>query len=294
MKINDCLSSFFQFLEVEKGLSQNTLEAYNVDLREFFEFYKDTIKDSDDLKGEDINSYVIDLSINGYSTSSISRKISAIKNFYMFILDEQINTNIELNITTPKKEKHLPSFLSVEEVESLLDAPDLSKINELRDKAMLEVMYSSGLRVSELINLKKENVNFIQKIIKVTGKGNKQRSVPIGDFAMDYLAQYLSKIRFNSKMRDSKYIFLNKNGQRISRQYFFTRLKYYADKAGIYKSISPHTLRHCFATHLLEAGADLRLVQEMLGHSKIETTQIYTHISTKRIISAYDLYNKGK
>ena len=212
----------------------------------------------------------------------------------MEIIDENINPNIHLNVVTPKREKHLPSYLSVDEVETLLNAPDLKKDGEYRDKAMLEVMYASGLRVSELINLSKQDINFQQKILKIKGKGDKQRLVPIGDFAMEYLNNYLNLVRSKNIGQTSKYIFLNSRGQKISRQYFFKQVKKYAKRANIDKKISPHTLRHCFATHLLEAGADIRMVQEMLGHANIETTQIYTQISAKRIISAYDLYSKQK
>jgi integrase/recombinase XerD len=170
----------------------------------------------------------------------------------------------------------------------------MSNDGGIRDRAMLEVMYASGLRVSELCSLKLGEVNLINHLLTIYGKGNKQRSVPLSSFAGDYLQKYLDGPRARNKGRSSEYVFLNRNGKPISRVYFFTQIKKYAKKAGIETPISPHTLRHCFATHLLENGADLRSVQEMLGHSKIATTQIYTHVSSKRIMSAYDLYSKRK
>ena len=176
-----------------------------------------------------------------------------------------------------------------------MEQPDIKKPNELKDKAMLELMYSSGLRVSELINLKVSNINFPEKILKDTSKGSKERIVPIGDFAMKYLLLYMNRVRNVSRFKNSNYLFINtKTGKPYSRQSFFKKIKYYAMKAGITKKVSPHTLRHSFATHLLENGADLIMVQKMLGHTNIETTQIYTQVTTQRIISAYDKYSKRK
>ena len=164
----------------------------------------------------------------------------------------------------------------------------------IRDKAMLETMYASGLRVSELLNLEMSNINLNAGIVTIHGKGAKERKVPLGDFAKDYIVKYIDEVRNNLKhIKDKKFLFLNKYGEQLSRQYFFKAIKKYAAKAGITESISPHTLRHCFATHLLENKADLRVVQELLGHTNIATTEIYTHISTKRILSAYDTYMKG-
>ena len=182
----------------------------------------------------------------------------------------------------------------MEEIDRLLDAPDTSKGDGLRDKAMLEVMYASGLRVSELLNLERERLNIKTGVISVMGKGAKERKVPIGEFALDYVIQYIETVRRKNRGKKSKYLFLSKYGEPLSRQYFFKQIKKYALLAGIEVNISPHTLRHCFATHLLENGAELRAVQSMLGHSNIATTQIYTHISTKRIVSAYDLYMNKK
>ena len=193
-----------------------------------------------------------------------------------------------------KKSEHLPNCLTVEEVEALLDAPDVRKKGELRDKAMLETMYASGLRVSELLSLERGMLNIKRGVIKVMGKGSKERKVPIGEFALEYVVRYIEEVREFNVGKGSKYLFLNRCGKPLSRVYFFKQVKKYAERAGINKEISPHTLRHCFATHLLEQGAELRAVQEMLGHSNIATTQIYTHLSKNRIRSAYDLFMNNK
>ena len=192
----------------------------------------------------------------------------------------------------PKKPQHLPTVLSFEEVESLLEQPDLSKPSGIRDRAMLEVMYATGLRVSELLTIEKKNLSIEKKQIRIFGKGAKERYVPISSFALEYLIKYINEVRNESPYRNSKYIFINKEGKPLSRQAFWQIIKNYALKAGIIENVTPHTLRHCFATHLLENGADLRSVQEMLGHSDISTTQIYTHVSSKRIRSAYDMFMK--
>ena len=275
MKIYDSIDLYLQYLTVEKGLESTTIENYKTDINEFFAYFN-MRNDTKEIENTDINEFIHHLLTEGMASSSVARKISSIKNYLMFLIDEGEDNNLSLNFKIPKKENHLPSFLSVEEVELLLNAPDLNTPKGIRDRAMLEVMYSSGLRVSELINLKKSEINFTNKIITLKGKGNKQRSVPIGDYAMDYLLQYMDEIREKNIGKKKVYIFLNNRGDAISRQYFFLAIRKYAKEAGIDKEISPHTLRHCFATHLLEAGAQLRLVQEMLGHSKIETTQIYT------------------
>ena len=182
----------------------------------------------------------------------------------------------------------------MEEVEELFDVIDITKADGLRDRAMLETMYASGLRVSELLLLERKNINLKHGVVSVFGKGAKERKVPLGDFASDFIARYIDEVRCKNPGKNTKYLFLSKYGKPLSRQSFFKQIKKYAALAEIDANISPHTLRHCFATHLLEQGAELRMVQAMLGHSNIATTQIYTHVSTKRIISAYDLYMKRK
>lgn len=292
MKLELAFKYYLQYLITEKGLTNITIDNYKEDFKLFNDFLDNKI-DTSELTGQEIVEYENFLSINGYKTSSISRKISTLKNFYLYIINENINSNIDLNIDVPKKEKHLPSYLTIDEVNRLLSAPDIAKPSELRDKAMLELMYSSGLRVSELVNLKKSEINIPEKMLKIVGKGKKERIIPIGDYAMEFVLKYINTNGIKG-FNSSKYLFLNNRGQVISRQYFFKQIKKYAQKADINKDISPHTLRHSFATHLLENGADLRLVQDLLGHSNIETTQIYTHIGEERIISAYDKYGRRK
>lgn len=294
MDVNNALDKYINYISIEKGLSKNTIESYLNDIIKFLNFYNEKT-DTSEFSDDDIEDYVLNLSTSGMSVSSILRIISSIKGFYVYLISEQLNNKIKLNLIIPKNEKHLPSVLTEQEVNDLLEQPDIKKPNELKDKAMLELMYSSGLRVSELINLKLSNINFPEKILKVTGKGSKERIVPIGDFAMEYLLLYMNRVRNVSRFKNSNYLFINtKTGKPYSRQSFFKKIKYYAMKAGITKKVSPHTLRHSFATHLLENGADLIMVQKMLGHTNIETTQIYTQVTTQRIISAYDKYSKRK
>lgn len=294
MKIELAIKYYKQFLLTEKNVNTKTIEDYDRDFAAFLKFLNG-LKDTSQLSGQDIVEYTYDLSIRGYATSTISRQISTIKNFFIFLVSEGIEKDLELNVVMPKKEKHLPSYLTKEEMERLLNAPNINKKNGLRDRTMFELMYSSGLRVSELVNLTKSELNIPEKILKIKGKREKTRLIPVGEIAMDYLLRYLNESRNKNKFaNESKYLFINKQGKPISRQHFFILVRKYALEAGITKTISPHTLRHSFATHLLENGADLRLVQELLGHTNVETTQIYTHISQDSIISAYDKFNIRK
>jgi integrase/recombinase XerD len=190
--------------------------------------------------------------------------------------------------------KALPVVMTPEDMEQLLAAPDVTTLFGLRDQAMMEVMYASGLRVSELIQLRKADINDHKATIRILGKGDKTRIVPIGEYALQQIEAYLSKRKLVDPKEQSPYLFINRYGKPLSRQFFFTQIKRYAKQVGITLTISPHTLRHSFATHLLEQGASLRAVQDMLGHTHLSTTQIYTHVSEKRILSAFDLYSKRK
>lgn len=290
MLINEVKDEFLSYLIVERGDSKATIDNYSIDLDQFISFEEN--KDISLLKREDISDFINYLSSKGLKTSSIIRRSTVIRLFYIYLNKEKLIDVPLTGLYLPKNEKHLPSVLSTDEVDALLDCFDLTKEVEIRDKAMLETMYASGLRVSELLSLELGNINFVQGYIKTKGKGSKERIIPIGEFALEYLTLYIDKVRRCNVGYKTKYVFLNKEGKPISRQYFWRKVKEYALRANIYTEISPHTLRHSFATHLLENGANLREVQEMLGHSKIETTQIYTHISTKRIISAYDQFMK--
>jgi len=292
MEINEAIALFIKYMRVEKGASNETIASYQSDLELFAKALK--LKNVEDLSPYSIQDYVRIQSRNLLVVSTILRRLSVTRNFYRF-LEAEGYVNDELKrFEVPRSPSHLPVVLTVEEVEELLNAPDINTKDGARDKAMLEVMYSSGLRVSELLSLKFKDINFESGIISVRGKGNKERKVPIGEYALEYLNLYVQTWRKKNVNRTSPYIFLNKYGEPLSRQFFFRRVREYAIKAGISKTISPHTLRHCFATHMLENGADLRAVQEMLGHENIATTEIYTNISVNRVMSAYNLFNKRK
>lgn len=291
MDVVDAIDSYKQFLIAEKGLSKITIENYNEDLKFFFEQFN-MVETTSDLIPDLLEKFLIHQLNLGKSVSTALRRLSTIKNFYLFLSKEKLIDFDIPQIDTPKKPSRLPICLSSEEVDTLLEMPNQDNASGIRDKAMLELMYASGLRVSELLLLERKNVNFKQGILHIFGKGAKERIVPMGDFAKEYVETYVKDVRNKNIGSDSKYLFLNKNGKPLSRVYFFKQIKKYALLAGIDKTISPHTLRHCFATHLLENGAQLRTVQQLLGHTNIATTQIYTHISTKRILSAYDLLMK--
>lgn len=291
MEIVDAVDLYQQYLLVEKGLSVQSVKNYLDDLKQFFALFSD-YKEVSDISGSDLKLFLADQISQGKSISTALRRLSSTKGFLLFLKKDGYFYDEIPEVEPPKKPSRLPTCLSLEEVELLLDAPDMSKPGGIRDKAMLELMYASGLRVSELISLKKKNLNLKKGIVLIFGKGAKERKVPVGEFAMEYVVKYLNEVRGKNKNSNSEYLFLNKNGEPISRQYFFMQIRKYASQVGIDKVISPHTLRHCFATHMLEGGAQLRAVQEMLGHTNIATTQIYTHISTKRILSVYDLLMK--
>lgn len=292
MKVSEAKEEFLTYLIVEKGDAKTTVETYDDDLSQFAVFVDD--KEIESLSADDLTGFMRFLSAAGHKSATIIRRLTTVRGFYLFLNREGLIDVPLVGIRLPKGEKRLPNVLSFDEVEALLEAPDLDKDLELRDKAMLETMYASGLRVSELLTLELGHVNFAEGYVKIRGKGGKERIVPIGDFALDYLNRYLTLVRRKIARKNSRYVFLNKEGNTLSRQYFWKRIKLYAEQAGLETPVSPHTLRHSFATHLLENGANLKEVQEMLGHAKIETTQIYTHVSTKRILSAYDRFmNRG-
>ncbi len=287
MEIIDAVDRYHQYVLVEKGLSPQTWESYLEDIQAFFNYFRDK-KTTDDLLETDLYEFLkYELSI-GHSVSTALRRLSSTKGFYLFLKKDGFFQGNIPDIETPKKPKHLPNCLSEDEVDALLSAPDVSSPSGLRDKAMLETMYSSGLRVSELLKLEKGQVNLTKGIITVFGKGAKERKVPIADYAVDYIKQYIKEVRNKNENKESKYLFLSKKGEPLSRIYFFKQVKKYSELAGITTNVSPHTLRHSFATHLLNHGAQLRIVQGMLGHTNIATTQIYTHVSSEKLKSDYD------
>ena len=287
MEIVDAVDLFHQYVLVERGLSPQTWVSYLEDLQAFFNYFSDK-KDTGDLLETDLYEFLkFELSL-GKSVSTALRRLSSTRSFYLFLKKEGYFTGNIPDIETPKKPKHLPNCLSEEEIDRLLEAPDLTSPSGIRDRAMLETMYSSGLRVSELLNLKRGQVNLNKCIITVFGKGAKERKVPIAEYAVEYIKKYINEVRNKSEFKKSDYLFLNRSGNPLSRVYFFKKVREYAELAGIEITISPHTLRHSFATHLLNHGAQLRMVQGMLGHTNIATTQIYTHVSSEKLKSDYD------
>ena len=294
MEINESFDAFIQYLRVERGVSEITVKNYREDFKIFLLSFPD-VRATDDLNVDMLPEFVRRQDELAHSSSTILRRYSLLRNYFSFLNEEDILHEEIPDVDKPKSSKRLPFVMSNEEVDELLEAPDISKDNGMRDRAMLELMYATGLRVSELLSLRFRNLNMQNGLITVYGKGNKQRSVPVSSFALEFLRKYIDGPRKRVKgSKDTDIIFLNRDGKALSRTYFFMQVKRYAEEKGIDSSVSPHTLRHCFATHLLENGASLRAVQEMLGHSNIATTQIYTEVSTKRIMSAYDLYASRK
>ncbi|WP_148867153.1 site-specific tyrosine recombinase XerD [Thermosediminibacter litoriperuensis] len=289
--MEDLLKQFLEFLSIEKGLARNTIESYKRDLKSYLFFLRSqNITDIKFTSKTTIISYLLLMQKSGKASSSISRACAAIKSFYHFLVRERyIKEDPTINLDTPKLEKKLPRVLTVEEVERLLEQPDTSDPLGFRDKTMLELLYATGIRVSELISLTVDDVNLDMGFLRCLGKGSKERIVPIGSFAVNYLRRYINGTRDRIlKGKSSNILFVNHMGEALTRQGFWKIIKKYARKAGINKEITPHTLRHSFATHLIENGADLRAVQEMLGHADISTTQVYTHITRTRIKEVYD------
>ena len=280
-KEDQYLGSFFNYLVIEKGLSSNSIKAYKIDIKKFVSWLSCSKKPSFiRICESDLNEYIAFMFKNKLSSSSVNRNISSIKAFYLFLIKRKIiMISPAAEIITPKKERYLPASMSELEVEKLLNSPKSSIRIEIRDKAMIEMLYATGMRISELVNLKLNNVDTNRCVVKVLGKGSKERLIPFGENALEALNLYLN-IRPSS---NSKEVFLSNRKRKLSRVTFWQRIKTYLKRENLKLSISPHTLRHAFATHLLNRGADLRSVQLLLGHSDLSTTQIYTHIAKQRL-----------
>tara|TARA_B100001059_G_scaffold107717_1_gene107410 strand:+ start:392 stop:1282 length:891 start_codon:yes stop_codon:yes gene_type:complete len=281
IKKDHLIESFLDSLYIEKGLSQNTVQSYKNDITSFAFWVDESINlPLVRISKIDINKYIAHLFKNGLKSSSVNRKISTIKSFFIFLLKKKhILVSPVDDIEMIKQEKYLPISMSEKEVELLLESPNLDSFIGIRDRAMIEMLYATGMRVSELINLKITDIDHNRLVVKVMGKGSKERLIPYGEVASDYLNAYLK----NRKEINSNEIFLSNRGKKITRSAFWNRIKLYLKKENLKESISPHTLRHAFATHLLNRGADLRSVQILLGHSDLSTTQIYTHIAKQRL-----------
>lgn len=294
MGVRDMIEDFLNYLLVERGLSENTISAYRSDLYKYSDFtQKKKRLHPNEIKRDDIRDYMMTQKERGLSANSISRSLVAIKVFHRFLLREKyIKEDVASVLDSPKLWKHLPESLSISEVEEIIKKPNTRNWLGIRDKAALELMYATGLRVSEIVNLIVDNVNLDIGFVKCVGKGSKERIVPIGRQSQGALTRYIQKVRPKLiKSTPSNILFLSRLGKKISRQSFWKMIKKYALLAGIKKDIAPHTLRHSFATHLLERGADLRVVQEMLGHADISTTQIYTHVNKERLKSIHHQFH---
>ena len=284
-KRNQYIDSFLANLRLEKGLSSNTINAYANDCGSFVNWALiQGHSDIFNLKEEHIEHYVKSFQAQNLASSSINRKISSLKHFYLFLHKKKlVQSNPIANFSGPKNIRSLPKSISQLDVESLIHAPDCKNFVGLRDRAMLELLYATGVRISELINLQYTNIDLNRSLIKVMGKGNKERMIPFGENALSSLFDYINYRRENNLSLSSRDFFISQQGKKITRQAFWHRIKSYLQQTGLPIDISPHTLRHAFATHLLNNGADLRSVQMLLGHSDLSTTQIYTHIAKQRL-----------
>ena len=293
--MNDHIQDFLHYLVVEKRLSQNTISSYERDLNAYVRFLSDRegICTLNDVERHHITNYLYKLKQEGKAVATIARTLSTLRTFHHFLLREEVvDRDVTIHIDSPKAERKLPQVLTTKEVDRLLEAANDKSPSGLRNKAMLEVLYASGIRVSELIELNLNDIHLTMGFIRTIGKGNKERIVPIGTMAIQAVLEYLENGRQALvKNRKENALFVNRLGKRLTRQGFWKIIKKLASQANIQKTLTPHTLRHSFATHLLENGADLRSVQEMLGHADISTTQIYTHVTKKRLSDVYSTFH---
>ena len=290
MEFLRAVDAYLDHLNLERGLSAHTVASYRLDLTQFAEGARVSTVEQVDRKG--VTAYLADRRRAGISPSSTARFLSALKGLYRFLqLNKWHDRNPAEEVDAPKRWRTLPHYLSVEEVDRLLAAPDTAAPNGLRNRAMLEVLYATGLRVSELVTLKLDQIAEDPPLLRVIGKGNKERLVPMGKDAWRLLNDYLSQVRPRQNKALSSHVFLNNRGGPLTRQRFWQIVKGYALKAGIERPLHPHVLRHSFATHLLENGADLKSLQMLLGHADITTTQIYTHITEERLKKVYEKYH---
>ena len=286
------IEDFILHLQIEKNASSYTIQNYKIDLMQAFDlFAKMKIFEAGNMDRLHIRNYLSVLQNNGYEKTSIKRKLSVLRSFFSFLVRERvIDKNPFINIRSPRIEKKIPVFLDESEIKTLLELPKGTTILNLRDKAIMETLYATGIRVSELVSLNIQDLDFLGEMIKITGKGRKQRLIPIGSVALEVLNDYLAlREKYLSKKKIfHNVVFINARGGRLTTRSVCRVINHYVKVSGIKKSITPHSLRHTFATHLLNAGCNLRAVQEMLGHVNISTTQIYTHLSTSRIKKIYE------
>lgn len=289
--MDELLCTFLEYLQVEKGYSPNTVASYKSDLKKFLDFSKTKNKtDIREVKRDYLAAYIFNLHKGKNSPATMARHIASLKGFFRFLcLENILEIDPSINIETPKLAKKLPKVLTVDEVDMLLRDPLDVSFFSIRDKAMLELLYATGMRVSELINLDLIQIDLDMCFVRCTGKGDKERIIPIGSLAVKSIKTYLEFARSKlTGIKTTNALFLNNHGQRLTRQGFWKIIKKHALVKGIKKDITPHTLRHSFATHLLANGADLRSVQELLGHADVATTQIYTHLTKSRLKEVYE------
>lgn len=283
--MNENLENYRNYLKYERAYSDNTVGAYMNDLNKYEEFLKKNILESDT---EDLEKYL--KYIKNLESTTVAHKITSIKSYFNYNIKRGIvSVNPADKVSRPKLTKHLPEYLTEEEVGKLLDV-EVKSPYDYRNKTILELLYSSGIRISELVNIKTPNYDSEECLIRIMGKGSKERIVPLGDYAVNIMNDYMNNYRPLINKKHTDYVFVNNRGDKISRQFIFKVIKKEALKKGIKKDISPHTLRHTFATHLLKNGADLRIIQELLGHENISTTQIYTHVTNNKLKSDYETY----
>lgn len=283
--MNENLENYRNYLKYERAYSDNTVSAYMNDLNKYEEFLKKDILKSDT---EDLEKYL--KYIKNLESTTVAHKITSIKSYFNYNIKRGIvSVNPADKVSRPKLTKHLPEYLTEEEVGKLLDV-EVKSPYDYRNKTILELLYSSGIRISELVNIKTPNYDSEECLIRIMGKGSKERIVPLGDYAVNIMNDYMNNYRPLINKKHTDYVFINNRGDKISRQFIFKVIKKEALKKGIKKDISPHTLRHTFATHLLKNGADLRIIQELLGHENISTTQIYTHVTNNKLKSDYETY----
>ena len=292
--MKEFIDTFLNYISVERGLAKNTVISYREDLKSFMNFLDNHKIDAlSKASRNDISNFMFNQKERGISANSISRRIAAIKSFYRFLVREKfLQTDPTSLIDSPKLWKRIPETLSLNEIEALLSTVDIRRPQGARDRAILETLYATGMRVSEVSNLKTDNVNLDIGFLRCIGKGDKERVIPLGKKAIISIKRYLGAARPRLLQKNtSGLLFLNRFGKRLSRQSIWKLIQRYAKEASIKKHIKPHTLRHSFATHLLERGADLRSVQEMLGHADISTTQIYTHINKDRLKAIHRMFH---
>ncbi|MGC8594497.1 MAG: site-specific tyrosine recombinase XerD [Candidatus Kryptoniota bacterium] len=302
VEFNSQLDLFFEFLKFEKGLSDNSLLSYQNDLKRYVDYLIHTGKSSfDEITRDDLRKFLKSLFDCGLKQSSIARSFSSVKNLHKFLISRKLSEiDPTINLERPKSQRKLPEVLTEKEIKNLIETPDIKTTVGLRDRAMLETLYATGIRVSELVNIRCRDLIANENVLRVFGKGSKGRIVPISDVAIKWINKYKTHSRQNfikkvSGQPDPEFLFLNNRGKKLSRISVWRMIQKYACGTGIEKKIHPHTIRHTFATHLLEGGADIRAVQEMLGHSDIGTTQIYLHLDKSYLKSILEKYHpRGK